>query len=145
MKIIRLTPSLDLPVPRRPVSGVCRILCSTVWDLSRNLSDLTVAWSQYDLLLCYETLVSERHHLSELPVPGFCRPLLLCQDRMPRARGMAAYVRDENGSFRQQKFECTCGEVLLFMVCGATLNVYVFRLYLSPHLNDWIYGCSSCP
>ena len=30
------------PIPRRPVSAVCRILYSNVWGLSRNLSDLTV-------------------------------------------------------------------------------------------------------
>ena len=36
--------------------------------LSRNLSDLTVASSRYDILLCSETLVSDiRHaHVSEL-------------------------------------------------------------------------------
>ena len=62
--------------------------------LSKNLSDVTVASSQYDLLLCSETLVSDRHHTSELLVPGFGRPLLLCRDGMPRARGMAAYVQE---------------------------------------------------
>ena len=30
----------------------------------------------------------------ELIVPGFGRPVLLCLGKMPRARGMAAYVRD---------------------------------------------------
>ena len=75
------------------VCGVCRILCSNVQGLSRNLNDLTVASSQYDLLLCSETLVSDRRHLSELLVPGFGRPVLLFWDGMPRARGKAAYVR----------------------------------------------------
>ena len=35
---------------RRPVPGACRILCSNVRGLSNNLSDVTVASSQYDLL-----------------------------------------------------------------------------------------------
>ena len=39
------------PDHRRPVPGACRILFSNVWGLSRNLRDLTVALSQYDLLL----------------------------------------------------------------------------------------------
>ena len=78
--------------PRRPVPEACRILCSKVWRLSKNLSDVTVASSQYDLLLCSETLVSDRRHMSEFLVPGFGRPVLLCRDGVPRARGMAAYV-----------------------------------------------------
>ena len=77
------------PGPRRPVPGTCRILCSNVRGLSKNLSDVTVASSQYDMLLCSETLVSDRHHMSELLVPGFGRPVLLCQDGVPRAHEMA--------------------------------------------------------
>ena len=80
------------PGPRRPVPGACRILCSNVQGLSKNLSEMTVASSQYDLLLCSETLVSNRRHMSELLVPGFGRPVLLCRDGVPRARWMAAYM-----------------------------------------------------
>ena len=80
--------------------------------LAGNLSDLTVASSQYDILLCSENLVSDSRHVSELLVPGFGRPVLLCRGRMPRARGMAAYVRDGYGAFRQPKFECGCCEML---------------------------------
>ena len=45
--------------------------------LAGNLGDLTVASSQYDILLCSETLVSDSSHVSELLVPGFGRPVLL--------------------------------------------------------------------
>ena len=38
------------PDPRRPVPALCRILCSNVRGLAGNLSDLTVASSQYDVL-----------------------------------------------------------------------------------------------
>ena len=89
------------PGPRRPVPGACRILCSNVRGLSKNLSDVTVASSQCDLLLCSETLVSDRGLMSELLVPGFGRPVLLCRDGVPRARRMAAYVRDGYGAFRR--------------------------------------------
>ena len=65
------------PGPRHSVPEACRILCSNVWGLSKNLSNVTVALSHYDLLLCSETLVSDRHHMSELLVPGFGRPVLL--------------------------------------------------------------------
>ena len=80
------------PGPRRPVADSCRIPCSNVRGLSGNLSDLAVASSQYYILLCSETWVSDLRHVSELLVPGFGRPVLLCRGKMPRARGMAAYM-----------------------------------------------------
>ena len=86
--------------------------------LSGNFSDLPVASPQYDILLCSETLVSDLRHVSELLVPGFSRPVLLCQGRLPRARGMAAYVRDGYGAFGQPKFECGCCEMLVVRVYG---------------------------
>ena len=119
--------------PRRPVPAVCRILCSNVSGLSRSLSDLTVASSQFDILLCSETLVADMRHVSELLVPGFGRPVVFCRDRMPRARGMAAYVRDGFGAFHQPKFECGCCEMLgFFRVCGVRQNFYVFSLLPQP-------------
>ena len=92
------------PGPRRPVPGVCRILCSNVRGMAANFSDLTVTSSQCDIPLCSETLVSDRRHMSEVLLPGFGRPILLCRGKMPGARGMAAYVRDGYGAFRQPKF-----------------------------------------
>ena len=105
------------PGPRRPVPAVCRILCSNVRGLAGNLSDLTVSSSQYDILLCSETFVSDMRHVSKVLVPGFCRPVLLCLGKMPRARGTAAYVRDGYGAFRQSKFEC--GETNLSVLQNA--------------------------
>ena len=69
------------PGLRRPVPGVCRILCSNVRGLAGNLSHLTVASSQYDILLGCETLVSDMRHVSEVLLPGFCRPVLLFRAR----------------------------------------------------------------
>ena len=88
-----------------------------------NLSDLTVALSQYDILLCSETLVSDMRHVSELLVPGFSLPVLLCWGKMPRARGMAAYVQDGYGAFHQLKFECGCCEMLVLGVSGVRQNL----------------------
>ena len=84
-------------------------------SLSRNPSDLAVASSQYDILLCSETLVSDLHHVSELLVPGFGRPVLLA--------GQAASCPWDGGIcmrwiFANQKFECGCCEMLVVMVCG---------------------------
>ena len=73
------------------------------------------ASSQYNILLCSETLVSDMRHVSEVLVPGFGRHVLLCRGKMPLARGMAAYIRDGYGVFRQPKFKCGCGEMLFFL------------------------------
>ena len=129
------------PGPRRPVPAVCRILCSNVRGLARNLSDLTAASSLYDILFCSETLVSDMRHVSEVLVPGFCRHVVLCQGKMPRARGMAAYIRDGYRAFRQQKFECGCCEMLVFRVCVVRQNLYVYSLYLTTDLDDRIFDC----
>ena len=94
------------PGQRRPIAAVCRILCCNVRGLAGNLSDMTVASSQYDILLRSGTLVSEMRHVSELLVPGFSRPVLLCRGKMPRTRGIPAYWRDGYGAFREPKFEC---------------------------------------
>ena len=51
-------------------------------------------------------------HVSELLAPGFDRPVLLCRGKMPRARGMAAYVGDDYRAFYQPKFDCGCCEGL---------------------------------
>ena len=119
------------PGPRRPVPDVCRILCSNVRGLARNLSDLTVASSQYDILLCSETLVSDMRHVSEVLVPGFGRPVMLYRGKMPRARGMAAYVRDCYGAFLQQKFECGCCEMLFFRVCGTAHITFMCAVFIA--------------
>ena len=57
-----------------------------VRGLSGNISDLAVASSQYDILLCSETLVSDLRHVTELLVPEFGHPVLLYRGKLPRAR-----------------------------------------------------------
>ena len=84
------------------LSVECSVVMCGAWPETL-ISDLIVASSQYGILLCSETLVSDMSHVSEVLVPGFCRPVLLCRGKMPRASGMAAYVRDGYGVFHQPK------------------------------------------
>ena len=72
---------------------------------------------------------------------GFGRPILLCRGKMTRPHGMAAYVRDGYGAFRQPKFECGCCEMQVFRVCGVRQNLYVYSLYCNPDLDDRIFDC----
>ena len=60
---------------------------------------------------------------------------------MSRARGMAAYVREGYGAFRQSKFECGCCEMLVFKICGVRQNLYAYSLYRNPDLGDRIFDC----
>ena len=41
---------------------------------------------------------------------------------MPRAHGLATYVRDGFGALSQPKFECGCYEILIFRVCVVRQN-----------------------
>ena len=120
------------PGSRRPVPAVCRILCSNVRGLAGNLSDLIMASSQYDILLCSETLVSDMRHVSEVLVSCFCRPVLLCRGKMPRARGIAAYVREGYQAEHSK---------LWWMV----VKVNWLTLYQECHRAVfWARYCSSC-
>ena len=97
-----------------------------------------MALSQYDILLCYETFFSDMHHVSEVLVQGYGCPVL-SRGKMPQARGMAAYVRDDYRAFRQPKIECGCCKMLVFRVCGVRQNLYVYSLYRNCDLDDQIF------
>ena len=101
--------------------------------LAGHLSDLTMASSQYDILLCSETLFSDMRHVSELLVLGFGR--LVFFSKMPRARRRAAFVRDGYGAFRQPKFQCGCCEMLVFRVFGLKQNLYEYSFYRNPDID----------
>ena len=75
-------------------------------------------------------------HVLVVLVPGFGHPVLLCRGKMPRARGMAAYVRDGYGAFRQPKCECGCCKMLFFRVRGVRQNLYMYSLYRNPDLDN---------
>ena len=95
--------------------------------MAGNLSDLTVASYQYDILFCSETLVSDMHHVSELLTPCFGRPVLLCQGHMPQAHGMAAYGQDGYEHFGNPNLSVVVAKakMLFFRVCGVRQNLYV--------------------
>ena len=140
--LISRYPDVELnPGPRGGASRSCRVLYANIRGLHGNLRDLSVASSTYDVLLCAETLVSNRRHMSELQIPDFGRPVLKLRDAFPGSRGLVAYVRDGFVVSRQNRFECSCCEMLVLRVCGSTCNFYLFNLYRSPSGDDRIYDC----
>ena len=117
------------------------ILYANIRGLFANLNELTVASAEFDVLVCSETLVSNRRHLSELRIPGFLGPQQKLRGSIPDALGLAVYVREGCKVFRQSKFECNCHESVVVRVCGNVHNFYVFGFYRNPHHNDSIYDC----
>ena len=47
----------------------------------------------FDVILCSETLVFDRQHVSEIFLTGFDKPSLLLTYSTPRIRGLATYIR----------------------------------------------------
>ena len=103
------------PGLRRPVSTVCRLLCSDVQGQAGNLSDQTVASTRHNILLCSETFVS---YVSLVRVAVQIRSHCLVVQRQD-ASGPSdgcIHIRDGYGAFRPLKFECGCCEMLVSML-----------------------------
>ena len=104
------------PGPRRPVSAVCRILCSNVQVLAWNPTDLTVASFWNDIRLSSETGLGD---VLRVGVAGSqfwspCLVVLHCAG-CPEPKGWRKIC-----TRWKPKFDCRCYEILVFRVCGVT-------------------------
>ena len=110
------------PGPWRPVSTVCRLLCCNVRGLAGNLSDLTVASSQYDVVLRDFGLLSVTCRSCWFPdlVALSCCAGEGCLG--PEGQGICTRWMF---SISQPKFECGCCKMLVFRVCGVRQNLCV--------------------
>ena len=79
----------------------------------------------YDVLVCAESEVSDRHQLSELRIPGFGCPQPRLRNSTPSAHGMALYDREGFRSVRQSKLECSYRESCVLRICSRIKNLYV--------------------
>ena len=127
--------------PGPPRSKQCRLLYSNIRGLHKNIKDLAMASKQSDIVFCSETLVSNLRHTSELLMPGFKKPMLLKRNSIPRALGMAIYVREGFSASRNHSAECGCHEVQVMKVCTKRQNFYLFSIYRNPDLDDSIFDC----
>ena len=66
----------ETPEPRASFRSY-RVVYANIRRLHKNLSDLSLIARGGDVVICSETLVSSRHHISELTVLGFGRLLQL--------------------------------------------------------------------
>ena len=118
-----------------------KCMYANVRGLRANLDDLCLASSNCDMVFCSETLVSEHRHVSEILMPNFRRPILLRCGSIPRARGLAVYIRSSFSASRVQRFECGCHEFIIIKVCSRFNNFYLFPSYRNPDLDGSIYEC----
>ena len=93
-----------------------RVLYSNIHGLHANLDELAVARSDYDVLVCAESKISDRRLLSELCIPGFGCPEQRLRNSTPGAQGMALYVIEGFRSFQQSKLKCCCHESCGFVL-----------------------------
>ena len=134
------------PSPWYPVPAICRMLCSHVQGQAGNLSDLTMALSEYDILLCSETLVSDMHHVSQLLVPDFS-----CLSCCARARCLCTEIWLHTYKMVMEHFANLNLIVIVmkcwfsgFVVWGRTnthfweINISVKTEFVIYVWNDWI-------
>ena len=74
-----------------------------------NLNDLQIALRDYDIILCSETLVSNRRHISELLIPDFNKPTLLLNG--DGKQGLATYIRTGFLACLKNDLTCKCPDV----------------------------------
>ena len=131
----------DIELNPGPSRKPCRIMYSNIRGLYSNIKDLQVASKEYDVILCSETLVSDRRHISELLIPGFNKPTLLLRNSILRARGLAIYIRSGFSASVKSDSKCSCHEVQLVKICSKSNNFYIFSIYRNPDLDNSIYDC----
>ena len=129
------------PGPVHSRHSMCRVMYGNVRGLHGNINDLVSASRQYDILLCAETLASQMRHSSEILVSGFRKPILLKRDAIPRARGMALYIRNNYSASHKSCYECGCHEIQVKKVSGKYNNFYLCSIYRNPDLDDSIFDC----
>ena len=74
-----------------------RVLYSNIRGLHANLDELAVAGLDYDALVCAESKVSDRRHLSELGISGFDCPKQRLRNTIPGALFMLRKDSDPSG------------------------------------------------
>ena len=125
------------PALRQPAPTVCRLLCtvcSNVRGLVGNLSYLTVASSQYNILLCSETLVSDCWF------PDLVALSCAGEGCLGPKGWLHMYAMDME-HFANPSLSVVVAKCCFFLVCGVRQNFYVFSLYRNPDLVDWIFHC----
>ena len=119
---------IALPKESNPGPGYdrnVRDIYSNICRLHDNLNELAVPRSDYDVMVCAESKVSDRRHLSELRIPLFGCPQQWLRNSTQGAQGMALNVREGFLSLRQSNFLSSCRLSCVFRICSRVNNIYV--------------------
>ena len=110
------------PGPWCPVPAVGRKLCSNLRGLAGNLSDLTMASAQYDILLCSEIILRHASHVGSYWFP-YLVALSCCAGA--RCLGAKAWLHMFEMVTEHSASPNLCGfcEMLVFRVCGVRQNL----------------------
>ena len=74
-----------------------------------------MAESDYVVLVCAESKVSDRRHLSELLIPGFGCPQQRLRNSTPGAQGLALFVREGFRSFSRASWSVLATSLVCFV------------------------------
>ena len=96
---------------------------------------------KWGCVLCSETLVSSRPHISELMVPGFGRPMQLFRGEVDRFRELAVHVRDGFSACGLRGYEYGSCEIVEVRICSSSHKFYVFSAYRNPDVSDKTFDC----
>ena len=125
-----------------------RVLYSNIRGLLANLDELAVAGSDYDVLVCAESKVSDRRHLSVLHIPRVGCP----QQRLLRSAAFAKqslsrvwlYLlgKDSASSSRESWSVLAMNhESCVFRICSRINNFCVYDFYHNPGQDGSLYDC----
>ena len=135
-------PDVEFNPGPRVAPQCCRVMCTNINGLHGNRDELTIAATKFDVVVCTETEVTGRRHVSELLLPGFKAPTLLLRGARPNGLGMALFVRSGFSVSRQERFECSCCVFMVAKIPGQRLNYcYLFVVYRSPSTDDRVFDC----
>ena len=124
-------------------SNKCRVLYHIIRGLYNNIKDLQIACHKYDIILCSETLVSNRRHISEVSLPGFNNMTLLLRDSRPRIRDLATYIRSGYSVAIKKKNVCTCHEFQVIREFAVSLIISRYLVFTATPIYDCLLSSMS--
>ena len=118
------------------------VIYSYIRGRHANLDELAVAGSDYGVLVCAESKVSDRRHLSEHRIPGFGFPHQRLRDShlVPRV-WLFMLGKDSALSSRASWSVLATSLVHVFRICKRINNFYVHAFYCNPGRDGSLYDC----
>ena len=118
-----------------------RVLYSNFRALHVNLDELAVAGSDYDVLVCSESNISDRHHLLELRIPGFGCPQQRLSYSTPGYQGMALFVVKDFDASGRASWCVLATSPVCFAFALCTIIFYIYAFFCNPGHDGSLFDC----